>query len=82
VSVSMPADGVRLCRHMHACGPRLCLRYTLSDGSYVGEIDMAAKGDAHIWQTLAYDLLAVTSAVAEGCTVAQPGEEEAAAHTA
>lgn len=76
------AEGLHLCRHMHSCGPKLCLRYTLSDGSYVGEIDIAAKGDAHVWQMLAYDLLAVTSAAAEGRAAPEPAEEEAAVHTA
>lgn len=78
----MPGDGLRLCRHMHSCGPKLCLRYALSDGTYVGEIDIAVAGDAHVWQMLAYDLLAVTSAAVEGRAAAQPGEEEAAAHAA
>ncbi|MGH7049084.1 MAG: hypothetical protein ACREE5_00325 [Acetobacteraceae bacterium] len=76
------ADTLRLCRHMHTDGVRLCLRYTLSDGSYVGEIDMVAKGEAAVWQTLAYDLLSVTSAAAERRAVPEPGEEAAAVHTA
>jgi len=65
----------RLCRHIHSDGVKLCLRYTLRDGSYVGEIDMAVRGDAGVWQTLAYDLLQVTSAAAQG-EVVQPPEGE------
>lgn len=83
VPVSDAADGaLRLCRHMHTRGPELCLRYSLSDGQYVGEITIACAGDAHAWQTLAYDLLAVTSALVERRAPGEPGEEQAAAHTA
>ncbi|MGH7102651.1 MAG: hypothetical protein ACREFJ_09660 [Acetobacteraceae bacterium] len=75
-------EGLRLCRHMHTRGSELCLRYTLSDGSYVGEINIACPGDAHAWQMLAYDLLAVTSAAADWRTPPEPGEERAAVHVA
>ncbi|MGH7084228.1 MAG: hypothetical protein ACREFN_04475 [Acetobacteraceae bacterium] len=83
----MPDDGaetaLRLCRHMHTDGVRLCLRYCLSDGSYVGEIDIAAKGEAAVWQMLAYDLLSVTSAAAERRAVPEPGDgEPVMVHTA
>jgi hypothetical protein len=57
---------MRLCRHMHVDGVKLSLRYTMSDGSYVGEIDIAARGGMATMQTLAYDLLQVTSAWVEG----------------
>ena len=59
-------DTLRLCRHVHSDGVRLCLRYTMSDGTYVGEIDMAAAGGPTMWQTLAYDLLQMTRATAQG----------------
>ncbi len=64
--MSERGDEVRLCRHMHMDGSKLCLRYTLSDGAFVGEIDIAARGGIATMQTLAYDLLQVTSAWAEG----------------
>ena len=56
----------RICRHVHCDGVRICLRYTMSDGTYVGEIDMAAAGGPTMWQTLAYDLLQMTRATAQG----------------
>ncbi len=65
----------RICRHVHCDGVRLCLRYTMSDGTYVGEIDMAACGGPATWQMLAYDLLQVTSAAAQGERWPEPGAE-------
>ncbi|HUA76555.1 MAG TPA: hypothetical protein VMA86_02720 [Acetobacteraceae bacterium] len=57
---------LQLRRHMYVNGATLSLRYCLSDGSYVGEIDIAARGGLATMQTLAYDLLQVTSAWTEG----------------
>ena len=70
------AGGERtLCRHEHMRGGGLSLRYTLSDGTYVGEIEMRAWGGAEMWQTLAYDLLQLMSAAAHGAASApEPGE--------
>ncbi len=70
-------EEMRLRRHMHVDGARLSLRYCLSDGSYVGEIDIAARGGMTTMQTLAYDLLQVTSAWVEGCEVPETNEAPA-----
>lgn len=59
-------EKMRLCRHVHVDGAKLSLRYTLSDGSFVGEIDIAARGGMTVMQMLAYDLFQVTSAWMEG----------------
>lgn len=61
----IPAE-MQLCRHAYQDGAKLSLRYTLSDGRFVGEIDIAARGGIAAMQMLAYDLLQVTSAWAEG----------------
>ncbi|HUC16969.1 MAG TPA: hypothetical protein VMA37_04685 [Acetobacteraceae bacterium] len=63
--MSERAEEMRLCRHMHVDGAKLSFRYTLSDGSFVGEIDIAARGGMTMMQMLAYDLLQVTSAWVE-----------------
>jgi hypothetical protein len=68
-------EEMRLCRHLHVDGAKLALRYCLGDGTYVGEIDIAARGGMTMMQTLAYDLLQVTSAWAEGDEA--PGTNEA-----
>ncbi len=75
--MSRKADpaGLRLCRHMHRDGAKLCFRYCLNDGTYIGEIDIAARGGSAMLQTLAYDLLQVTSAWAEGADAPETGEE-------
>lgn len=71
----MSAAVTRLCRHVHLNGCTLSLRYTLSDGTYVGEIDVTAAGGAEVWQMLGYDLMQVTSACAQGEAPPAPGSD-------
>lgn len=69
------AEEATLCRYVFADGSRLSFRYSLSNGEYVGEISMTARGDASVWQMLAYDLLQLTSAAALGTAVPEPNKE-------
>lgn len=69
------AEEATLCRYVFADGSRLSFRYTLSTGEYVGEIDMTARGGADVWQMLAYDLLQITSAAAQGAAMPETNKE-------
>lgn len=69
------AEEATLCRHVFTNGSHLSFRYTTSNGEYVGEIDMTARGGADVWQMLAYDLLQITSAAAQGAAVPETNKE-------